>query len=260
MLTLDCIALCIEQIGKCDMIWHDTEYVYEDEIESLSYPSLLESLHISQAEAIDKIYSPLDVWQHYEGFSWVHQGMFHIRLLDYLRFSPQIQSEDALFGMILFAKAQKIKIATKPLYIYRFHTYSTSEHNLQTNTPLKPYPNYMSDIAYTFCNRYKIKHYHFAYSCTYICLGLLAFIDTFPKNLSEYEKKLRDKLIAFLQVRAIYAFGGICFESDPKYIRDLLKPLEPYMQKISFNTKIAYFYPRLYRVLRFFKSYVRQGE
>ncbi len=174
-------------------------------------------------------------------------------------FSPQIQSEDALFGMILFAKAQKIKIATKPLCIYRFHTYSTSEHNLQTNTPLKPYPNYMSDIAYTFCNRYKIKHYHFAYSCTYICLGLLAFIDTFPKNLSEYEKKLRDKLIAFLQVRAIYAFGGICFESDPKYIRDLLKPLEPYMQKISFNTQIAYFYPRLYRVLRLLKSYVKQG-
>lgn len=88
-------------------------------------------------------------------------------------------------------------------------------------------------------------------------------------NVEKYLKDCLDSIInqsyANLEIiliddgsSAIYAFGGICFESDPKYIRDLLKPLEPYMQKISFNTKIAYFYPRLYRVLRFFKSYVKQ--
>lgn len=91
----------------------------------------------------------------------------------------------------------------------------------------------MSEITTTFKDGYTIKHCYFTYSCTFVCLGLLSYIQTLK------DSELKTKLIKFLQVRAIYAFGGIYFQSDPKHIRELLKPLEPYMQKVSLNIKIA---------------------
>lgn len=246
MLSLDCIEQCMKNIGECDIIWHDTKYVYEDGINPSPYEqSLLEWLKLD-TKAIQKPLNANEIWTNIEGFSCVCGGVFHISLYEKLRFAPQIQSEDALFGMLLFAKAKAIKILPNPLYIYRLRADSTSDHTLKQDSTLKPYPPYLSEIAYTFTSSYKIKHYHFAYSCTYICLGLLAYIET----LDDSQLELKNKLIEFLQVRAIYAFGAMSFESDPKYVRALLKPLEPYMQKVSRANKIAYFMPRVFRILK----------
>lgn len=56
----------------------------------------------------------------------------------------------------------------------------------------------MSEITTTFKDGYTIKHYYFAYSCTFVCLGLLSYIQTLK------DSELKTKLIEFLQVRAIY--------------------------------------------------------
>ncbi|AWK61920.1 glycosyl transferase [Helicobacter cinaedi] len=246
MLSVDCIEQCIENIGECDIIWHDTKYIYEDGISPSPYEqSILEWLKLD-SKAIEKPLNASEIWANIEGFSCVCVGVFHISLCEKLRFAPQIQSEDALFGMLLFAKAKAIKILPNPLYIYRLRADSTSDHTLKQDSTLKPYPPYLAEIAYTFANSYKIKHYHFAYSCTYICLGLLAYIE----SLDDSQLALKNKLIEFLQVRAIYAFGAVSFESDPKYVRPLLKPLEPYMQKVSKANKIAYFMPRIFKILK----------
>lgn len=246
MLSVDCIEQCIENIGECDIIWHDTKYIYEDGISPSPYKqSILEWLKLD-SKAIEKPLNASEIWANIEGFSCVCGGVFHISLCEKLRFAPQIQSEDALFGMLLFAKAKAIKILPNPLYIYRLRADSTSDHTLKQDSTLKPYPPYLAEIAYTFANSYKIKHYHFAYSCTYICLGLLAYIE----SLDDSQLALKNKLIEFLQVRAVYAFGAVSFESDPKYVRPLLKPLEPYMQKVSKANKIAYFMPRIFKILK----------
>ncbi|RDU60814.1 glycosyl transferase [Helicobacter marmotae] len=255
MLSLDCIEQCVEHIGECDILWHDYTCIYEDNIAPQN-TSLLENLGLKQNDVKAPL-KALDLWKHTDSFSCVCMGVFHISLFEKLRFTPTIQSEDALFGMLVFAKAKSIEFLNKPLYIYRMRANSTSDHTLSQATPLRPTPAYLSDIAYTFYNSYKIKHYHFAYSCAYICLGLLEFISilhTCQNESPAYKGALKTKLIAFLQLRAMYAFGGVSFESDPKNIRALLKPLEPYMQKCSFSIKLAYYMPRLYRILRYLKQ------
>lgn len=246
MLSLDCIEQCIANIGECDIIWHDTKYIYEDGIPKGQHITLLQSLHLTQEQARNRIFDALELWRHTNSFSWVHQGLFKFSLLENLRFSTPLANEDALFGMLLFAKAKAIKIASFYGLIYRYHTASVSGHGESQNIYRKTYPLFMSSIVMAFQNGYKIKHYYFAYSCTYICLGLLAYIE----SLDDSQLELKNKLIGFLQVRAIYAFGAMSFESDPKYVRALLKPLEPYMQKVSKANKIAYFMPRVFKILK----------
>ena len=246
MLSLDCIEQCIANIGECDIIWHDTKYIYEDNIPKEQHTPLLQSLYLTQEQAQNRIFTALELWKYIDSFSWVHQGLFKFSLLEDLRFSTPLANEDALFGMLLFAKAKAIKVTSFYGLIYRYHAASVSAHGESQNIYRKTYPLFMSSIVMAFQNGYKIKHYYFAYSCTYICLGLLAYIET----LDDSQFALKNKLIEFLQIRAIYAFGAVSFESDPKYVRPLLKPLEPYMQKVSRANKIAYFTPRVFKILK----------
>lgn len=247
MLVLDCIERCVKEIGEAEIIWHDTNYLYEDGINPIQAPTLLEQINIDIYEAQGKIFSPLDLWQQSESFSWVAMGIFSLKFLGNLRFYPQIQSEDALFGMLLFAQAKAIALLPHPLYIYRVRANSTSEHALKRHSTLKPHPHYLKDIFLAFLDNHQIKHYHYAFSCAHICLGLLQRISSLP------DSPLRSKLIDFLQVRAIYAFGAVCFCSDPRHIREILKPLEPYMQRVPLNVKIAYRTPRIFKLLRWIK-------
>lgn len=246
MLSVDCIEQCIENIGECDIIWHDTKYIYEDGIPKEQHTPLLQSLHLTQKQAQNGSFNALELWKYTHSFSWVHQGLFKFSMLENLRFSTPLANEDALFGMLLFARAKNIKITSFYGLIYRYHTASVSAHGESQNIYRKTYPLFMSSIVMAFQNGYKIKHYYFAYSCTYICLGLLAYIET----LDDSQLALKNKLIEFLQVRAVYAFGAMSFESDPKYVRPLLKPLEPYMQKVGKANKIAYFTPKIYKILK----------
>lgn len=253
MLSIDCIEQCIESIGDNDIVWHDVEYLYEEGIEIQSYPSLLQSLSITQEEANAKSFTPLELWKNMDSFSFVHQGLFAFSLTENLRFSTPLMNEDALFGMILFAHAKAIKVASFYGLIYRHHTNSVSTHGEAQNLYRKSYPSFMLPMIVAFNNDgYSIKHYYFGYSCTFVCLGLLRYIQS-PHFAHNNNAALRKKLIAFMKVRAIYAFNTMIFDKDPMHTRELLKPLEPYMQKVSLPTKLAYFTPRFYKLMRTLK-------
>ena len=260
MLDPLCIQTCIETIGDCDIAWHDVRYHYEPPLDSSKcqpYPSLLETLHLNSEQITAQSFSALALWerQNASGFSFVAVGLFRTALLQNLRFCATIESEDALFGMILFAKAKQINILQECFLIYRLHTKSTSSHGASLGIFRTTYPPTMLPLVQAFkYDGYLIKHYNFAYSCAHICLGLLEFISTLE------DKSLKNKLIAFLQVRAIYAFGGTTFGADPRNIRSLLKPLEPYMQLVSKRVKLAYFMPKTFLFLQAFKRIFKNSK
>lgn len=221
----------------------------------MDFPTLLEDLRISPEEAKWRTFKATGLWKYHESFSWAWKGMFSFVFLGDLRFIPQIQSEDGHFGMALFAKVQAIKLLPDMLCIYRVRAGSISEHTPLRNTKLKPAPSHLATLCLELGDNYQIRHYHFAYSCAYMCLGLLEEIHNLDNSLED--SVLRQRLIEFLQVRAIYAFGGVCFTHDPLHIREILKPLEPYMQKVSLKAKLAYHAPRIFALLRWVKQRIK---
>lgn len=248
MLHVDCIRDCILNINDSDILWHDHKNIYEDEIKEQKQISLIEQLKINENDAKNKIFNATELWKNMQGFSWVVMGMFKKELVKNIRFYPQIQSEDALFGMILFASAKSIKILDTHAYTCRIRLYSASMHN---DICLKSkYPLYMKDIVESGFNAIEIKQYNFAYACLYICLGLMHFIN----ENRDIDKQLKDKLIDFICFRAIYAFGVTTFRKDPKNIIPSLKHLKPYMRLVPFKIKIAYFTPKIYTILKYIKT------
>ena len=118
MLSLDCIEKCINNIGECDIIWHDTKYIYEDNIPEIQHTHLIDLMHITHEEIENEVFDILKLWRYIHSFSWVHQGLFKISLLKHIRFSTPLANEDALFGMLLFAQATTVKISLFDGLIY----------------------------------------------------------------------------------------------------------------------------------------------
>ncbi len=170
--------------------------------------------------------------------------MFNINLLNNLRFYPTIPIEDMLFGILICTKAKQIKILNKQLLIYRVRSYSTCGRDMAKNSPLLAYPPNLTDIAFEFGNRITYRYYYFDYSSVYVCLGLLDFMQTLQDNA------LRDRIKLFVIHLADRAFCSARADKDPRRTRELLKPLRPYMQKVRFTTKIGYYTPWLYRILK----------
>lgn len=80
MLSLDCIEQCIANIGECDIIWHDTKYIYDDGISPSPYEqSLLEWLKLD-TKAIQKPLKANEVWANLEGFSCVWGSFSYISI------------------------------------------------------------------------------------------------------------------------------------------------------------------------------------
>ena len=238
MLTNDCIATCVQEIGDKKMLIHDMQKLYEDGITPHTNGNFLDHLHLRKYIGKDYI-STTQIWAEANLFWFVCGGMFHKSLCDNLRFSPNMRNEDILFGMVLFAKTDSIKVIKSALYIYRIRANSTGDYAFSKSESLKSYPAYIADIANTFNNNLKIKQYYFSYSIAYICLGILAFIDTLPPS----EKDMRDKLNIFISKYIDWAFGALKLESD-------LKPLEPYTKWVGSSKKLAYFAPHIFSILR----------
>lgn len=64
------------------------------------------------------------------------------------------------------------------------------------------------------------------------------------------DDELKEILLEMLRYRAIYAFGALSFAKDPRDCRAMCKKLLPYASKIRFASKIAYYFPRLFRLLK----------
>lgn len=171
-----------------------------------------------------------------------------------LSFQKGIESEDALFGMKLFSLAQRIIISYQESYTYRIRPYSISAHTLNKQTKEMRFPESLHDLVCAFKTPYEVRHYSFAYSHCVICLELDAFIQTYP--LDEELKEILKEMIAY---RAIYAFGALSFQNDPRNCRAMCEKLLPYASNIRFSSKLAYYFPKVFQTLKMIQRKIK-GE
>lgn len=245
MLSLDCIERCVESIGEADILWHDHCVLSEINTPIHDDFPLLETLHLSKKEVQEGYFTALDLWaENFEGLSWAWCGIFKLSSLQDLRFLPQVVFEDTHFGTLLFAKAQRIKICDFIGYIYRYRHHSIRVFDDVFEKSKQP--KYFWDICQSFERMEDILFYRWSYSYTHICLEIVRFIRT----LDEDSTPLKNRLENMLYACSFYGFEALTYSADPKHIRDFLQPLKPYAKRVSLRGKLAYYTPRLFRILR----------
>lgn len=246
-LELNCIEECV-RIGResgAEIIWHSFKICNEmtGEVSKSSYfdeNSLKDQEILSGFEVFERLKSP--------SFSWVWSGMVKLKSCKNLRFLEGIESEDALFGMQLFALVQSIVITHKDLMHYRMRPNSISQHTLENKRHKNKqitFPEHQGDLVEAFGNAFDIKRYSFAYSYAVICCEMLKFMR--QRNFSKIEQ---DLIIGLIEHGAIFAFSGCGFLKDPRNVREICSHLTPYMRKVRLGSKLAYFYPKIYRPLK----------
>lgn len=252
MLSPKCIEQCVREIGQAELIWHDHRVLSEINAPVHDDIPILQYLHLTEEEVQSKYFNALELWdkqERFEGFSWAWGGMFRVSFLGDLRFLPQVFFEDSHFGTLLFAKAKRIKICTFEGYIYRYR-----HHSIRTFDDVferRKQPPYFLDVYYAFEEVKDILFYRWSYSYTLICLDIV-------RSLHSFESKMESKLQTMLRSCAYYGFEALLLPSDPKHIREILKPLEPYMQKVSLKAKLAYHAPRIFALLRWVKQSIKK--
>ncbi|WP_338064244.1 hypothetical protein [Helicobacter pametensis] len=252
---LDCIEKCVRvaQENQAQIVWHGCGHFYECE-NKVGESDFLKKLGLDK----NKSYSGLEIFSllPHPSFSWVAMGIVQASLIYKVCFKEGIESEDALFGMQIFALAQNISFIFDNLYIYRIRPNSISQHTLGQKGDSQDhkisFPKHQEDLVDAFQNAYDVRHYSFAYSCAIICVEMDRFIQR-----EALSNELKQRLIAMIEHRAIFAFGGCGFQKDPRNIRGICSHLTPYMKKVRIGSKIAYHYPRLYRLLKAIKRSIR---
>lgn len=177
-------------------------------------------------------------------------GIVKADLIDKIRFEEGIESEDAIFGMQIFALAQKISLVFDNFYNYRIRPNSASQHTLiDKNTQGISFPPHQQDLLKAFNDIYVIRHYRFAYSCAIISLRMDEFIQR-----EKLSNEIKEILKSMIEERAFYAFGGLNFEKDPRNIREICSKLLAYTSKVRWSSKLAYYCPSIFRILRKIKD------
>ena len=260
-LERDCIEKCVELARKQDAqivfhwrrLFNDTGV--ELELGEDASPVALWGLRDGG------VYSGLEIFKSLRSpsFSWATLGIMRLDFLNALslRFEQGIESEDALFGMQLFAQSERIAMLDARSYIYRLRPNSISqftlrrEDKLQTR-PLECFPSSQKDLAQAFGgNVYLVRHYSFCHACGVISLKMVEFMEARREELgSEMVACLR----GLIEHRVKTAFYGCGFESDPRDCRWICAQLLDYRAQVSWVGNLAYDYPRIYRALKWLKS------
>ena len=252
-LELNCIEECVRGAleSRSEIVWHDFK-IFNEISRQITYDTFLKELNLED----NKLLSGLQIFQQLKqpSFSWTWPGLIETRKVENMRFELGIESEDAIFGMQLFALSHKIAILRKELMYYRIRSNSISQHTLVDKTSKGiTFPPHQQDLVQAFgSNIYNIRHYQFAYSCAIICLKM----DEFLKK-EKLHDDLRKILKTMIEVRAIYAFGGCGFEKDPRNVREICSKLLNYTSRIRWSSKLAYHYPRVFRILKKIKALIR---
>ena len=204
----------------------------------------------------DGLYSGLEILQSAQRFSlhfaWACFGMIdfeHLNALG-LEFEVGIENEDTPFGLQLFALSDRVVVCGEAFYNYRLRPNSTCQYTLgkdKTNIQnLEYFPANQRDVAQAFGgNVFFTKHYMFAYSSAVIASKMDTFLKTHA--LSE---EMREVLAGFMRYYAIWAFGGCAFDSDPRDCHGYCKGIYAYSQQVSAKIRLAYYFPRSYRLCK----------
>ncbi|ANV97998.1 hypothetical protein BBW65_03920 [Helicobacter enhydrae] len=255
-LRLDCIEKCLELAEGFDaqVVWHSLT-IYNEQTQEMSSSNTFAELGLKE----ECIYDGLEIFASLPeppSFSWAWCGMVHFDFLiqNNLRFIEGIESEDAPFGMQLFALSSKIIISHLELCVYRIRPNSISQHTLSRTSKSKDisFPESLSDLVCVFQTPYEVRHYNFAYSACIICLVM----DEFLKN-TNLSKEMKEILTRMIEHRAIYAFGGLTFGADPRDCRAMCKQLLPYSSKIRFGSRMAFYFPLVFALLKKLKNMFR---
>ena len=188
--------------------------------------------------------SNLEFWGDREWFAGVCYGLFRASLLDKLRFCAGIMGEDTCFAVIAFAKAKCIAKASFTGYIYRIRANSLSSYDLiAKDKPKRATPPYMVDIANSFTNStaFGLTFYNDSYSFAHVSLAILRFL----KSMDEGE--LKNRVEKFMISNVARACRAAASKNDPKNLRKLLVPLEPYIKLAGKRARRSYYYPRFAR-------------
>ena len=204
----------------------------------------------------DGLYGGLEILQSAQRFSlhfaWACFGMIdfeHLGALG-LEFEVGIENEDTPFGLQLFALSDRVVVCGEAFYNYRLRPNSTCQYTLgkdRTNIQnLEYFPANQRDVAQAFGgNVFFTKHYMFAYSSAVIASKMDTFLKTHA--LSE---EMREVLAGFMRYYAIWAFGGCAFDSDPRDCHGYCKGIYAYSQQVSAKIRLAYYFPRSYRLCK----------
>ena len=257
----DCIEKCVELARKQDAqivfhwrrLFNDTGV--ELELGEDASPVALWGLRDGG------VYSGLEIFKSLRSpsFSWATLGIMRLDFLNALslRFEQGIESEDALFGMQLFAQSERIAMLDARSYIYRLRPNSISqftlrrEDKLQTR-PLECFPSSQKDLAQAFGgNVYLVRHYSFCHACGVISLKMVEFMEA---RRGELSSEMVECLERFISHRMVFAFHGCEFGSDPRGVRAICKRLWRYGREASLLSKLAYFAPWAFLWLKWVKN------
>ena len=204
----------------------------------------------------DGLYGGLEILQSAQRFSlhfaWACFGMIdfeHLGALG-LEFEVGIENEDTPFGLQLFALSDRVVVCGEAFYNYRLRPNSTCQYTLgkdRTNIQnLEYFPANQRDVAQAFGgNVYFTKHYMFAYSSAVIASKM----DTFLKTHA-LRAEMHEVLAGFMRYYTIWAFGGCAFDSDPRDCHGYCKGIYAYSQQVSAKIRLAYYFPRSYRLCK----------
>ena len=204
----------------------------------------------------DGLYSGLEVLQSAQRFSlhfaWACFGMIdfeHLNALG-LEFEVGIENEDTPFGLQLFARSDRVAVCGEAFYNYRLRPNSTCQYTLGKDKAniqnLEYFPANQRDVAQAFGgNVYFTKHYMFAYSSAVIASKMDTFLRTHALS-----SEMREVLAGFMRYYTIWAFGGCAFDSDPRDCHGYCKGIYAYSQQVSAKIRLAYYFPRSYRLCK----------
>lgn len=242
---LDCIDECVKKMLNVDVLWFDHDCIYEDNIKDKHQKTRMEIFDFKEECAITpKEYAmkALKIGSRDISFSW--GGMINFNFLKSikLKFINQIINEDIHFGMILFARADKIYVLPQKLYLCRLRANSISNHDKKVTK--ENVAHYFQDIYIAFDeNAKEAKEYLKAASRMITALALIEFFKT---QNDENAQAIKEVFLPFYAKKALMIKK---FKNDPLNLKEKLVLIKPFIQ-----TKLPYdiwkFWQKISKIFR----------
>ncbi|MBF7044554.1 glycosyltransferase family 2 protein [Campylobacter volucris] len=242
---LDCIDECVKKMSNVDVLWFDHDCIYEDNIKDKHQKTRMEIFDFKEECAIaPKEYAmkALKIGSRDISFSW--GGMINFNFLKSikLKFINKIINEDIHFGMILFARADKIYVLPQKLYLCRLRANSISNHDKKVTK--ENVAHYFQDIYIAFDeNAKEAKEYLKAASRMITALALIEFFKT---QNDENAQAIKEVFLPFYAKKALMIKK---FKNDPLNLKEKLVLIKPFIQ-IKLPYDIWKFWQKISKIFR----------